>query len=412
MSCRRDLLKTLPIRIIQPSQVLLLFFDDDSFKYPKTNYQGVEMSLFYLCVSDRIINCPSRHHPDDAIRECFDSSDYNWIGESFSVLMSDLLDIPGLVTIGPDKRNVAFDRLGIPSGTLLTKATAIKLAEQNGADLLLIGTYNVAGDGENASVALTALLIDVREGRILGNEFQRGGLVTDLQRLEGELAWTILYQRNQALPYSRDAVVQKATSVSLKAFEDYVKAALTPDREDKILFLRRAMKEANNKYPDAAFELGKNYYFVGDYEEATKWLSQMTADDAHWIESLFYLGVSQGNIGKLNEALANLNTLLPKLPLYETYNNAGVIYLKKNQPKDAIPLLKGPGRSGDTRCRCAIQLWLRGVASSGLSACRFTNGACDHPAAGRQTDRRRGVLHSGKKSGATRQKTRGSIGAG
>src|SRR5215467_15519697 len=55
--------------------------------------------------------------------------EFNWIGESFSVLMSDLMDIPGLVTIGPDERNVSFDRLGIPGGTVLTRATAIKIAE-------------------------------------------------------------------------------------------------------------------------------------------------------------------------------------------------------------------------------------------------------------------------------------------
>src|SRR5258708_23425066 len=72
--------------------------------------------------------------------------EYNWIGESFSVLMSDLLDIPGLVTIGPDERNVSFDRLGIPSGTILTKATAIKIDEKSNGDLLLLCTYNVAGD--------------------------------------------------------------------------------------------------------------------------------------------------------------------------------------------------------------------------------------------------------------------------
>jgi len=288
--------------------------------------------------------------------------EYNWIGESFSVLMSDLMDIPGLVTIGPDERNVSFDRLGIPSGTILTRATSIKIAESSNADLLLLGTYNVAGDGDTASVALTAILIDIREGRILGNEFQRGGPVADLQKLEGEMAWTILYQRNQALPYSRDQIVQKATAVPLNAFQSYVKAALTPEREDKILFLRRAMKEAGNKYPAAAFELGRNYYLVGDYEEALKWLVQLTPDDAHYVESLFYLVVSQANVKKLDDALKNTEGLLLKLPLYESYNNTGAIYLRKDNPKEALPLLKSAAdvatRDADVQFNYGYALWL------------------------------------------------------
>ncbi|HZS47678.1 MAG TPA: tetratricopeptide repeat protein [Blastocatellia bacterium] len=288
--------------------------------------------------------------------------EYNWIGESFSVLMSDLLEIPGLVTIGPDERNVAFDRLGIPSGMILTKATSIKIAERTNADLLLIGTYTVQGEGDTASVGVTASLIDVREGKLIGDEFQRGGLVSDIQRIEGELAWTILYQRNPALPYSRDQMVKTATAVPLNAFESYVKAALTPEREDKILFLRRAMKEAGDKYPDAAFELGRNYYLVGDYEEAAKWLARITADDAHYTEGLFYLGVSQGYLNKLNDAQASFNTLLSKLPLYETYNNAAAIYLKKDQPKDAIPLLKTAAdvaaRDADVQFNYGYALWL------------------------------------------------------
>ena len=288
--------------------------------------------------------------------------EYNWIGESFSVLMSDLMDIPGLVTIGPDERNVSFDRLGIPGGTVLTRATAIKIAENSNADLLLIGTYDVAGDGDTASVTITAKLIDIREGRVLGDEFQRGGPVANLQRLEGEMAWTILYQRNQALPYSRDQIVEKATAVSLNAFQSYVKAALTPEREDKILFLRRAMKEAGNKYPAAAFELGRNYYLVGDYDEALKWLVQLTPDDAHYVESLFYLVVSQANAKKLDDALASSKTLLPKLPLYETYNNAGAIYLRKDNPKEALSLLKAAAdvaaRDADVQFNYGYAMWL------------------------------------------------------
>ena len=316
------------------------------------------LCLFVLCAgvarADTIITLP--------FENVSSRPEYNWIGESFSVLMADLLEMPGLVTINPDERNVVFERMGLPVGTILTRASAIKVAERANADLLLVGSYDVAGDGPNASITITARIIDVREGRLVGNEFQRGGLVTDLQQIEGELAWTILYQRNLALPYSRDQIVKRATAVPLDAFEDYVKAALTPDRNDKILFLRRAIKTAQNNYPAAAFELGRNFFLLGDNEEAVKWLAGFKPDDPRYVESLFYLGVSQSRLGKLNEALASFTTLLPKLPLYETYNNAGAVYLKKNQPKEALPLLKSAAevaaRDADVQFNYGYALWL------------------------------------------------------
>src|ERR1044071_10051555 len=59
-------------------------------------------------------------------------AEYNWVGESFTAALADLLDKPGLVGIRPDARNVAYKQEGLPPTAILTRATVSKIAERAG----------------------------------------------------------------------------------------------------------------------------------------------------------------------------------------------------------------------------------------------------------------------------------------
>ena len=84
---------------------------------------------------------------------------------------------------------------------------------------------------------MTSRVIKVNEGRTLGEvmdggwatrQFDYGGPLTTLQDIHGRLAYQILYQRDKALPYSQNQIVQEATKIPQKAFEAYVKAVQLP----------------------------------------------------------------------------------------------------------------------------------------------------------------------------------------
>src|SRR5690242_16550365 len=138
-------------------------------------------------------------------------AEYNWVGESFAAALADLLDKPGLVGVHPDERNVAYKQEGLPPTAILTRATMIKIAERAGANLMIIGTYRIEGQGRDSSITVTARVIDIREGRLVGKEFNRGAPLLDLQKLQGELAYEILTQRNPSSPYSRERLITDAT---------------------------------------------------------------------------------------------------------------------------------------------------------------------------------------------------------
>src|SRR5213595_3684607 len=72
-----------------------------------------------------------------------DHAEYNWIGESFADSLSALLDKPGLIVVSRDERAVAYQRLRLPLTVIPSRATAIKIARELKASMIVFGTYNV-----------------------------------------------------------------------------------------------------------------------------------------------------------------------------------------------------------------------------------------------------------------------------
>src|SRR5437867_7718032 len=70
-------------------------------------------------------------------------TEYNWIGESFADSLAVLLNKPGLIVVTSDERAVAYQRLRLPLNVLPSRATAIKIAREVKASMIVIGTYNV-----------------------------------------------------------------------------------------------------------------------------------------------------------------------------------------------------------------------------------------------------------------------------
>ena len=271
-------------------------------------------------------------------------AEYNWVGESFTAALADLLDKPGLVGIRPDERNVAYKQEGLPPTAILTRATMIKIAERAGANLMIIGTYRIDGQGRDSSITVTARVIDIREGRLVGKEFNRGGPLIDLQKLQGELAYEILTQRNPSSPYSREKLITDAQLAPIGAFENFIKATLTRDQQARIGFLERAIKEVADKnktrYTAAIFELGRIQYEAGDYKAALEQLAQIGDQDPRYDEAQFYIAVAQDALGQTDKSLAAHQKLAERLPLYEVYNNIGALFIKQKQYLPAINHLK------------------------------------------------------------------------
>lgn len=297
------------------------------------------------------------------------SRDYNWIGESFSEMLSELLDVSNdLTSIRPDERSLAYEREGLPTTAVLTRATSIKIGERADADLIIVGTYRVDGDKGKETITVTGRLIDIREGRLIGNELNRGGLLQDLQELQGEMAYEILRSRNPSLSLSKGEVVGSATKIPRDAYSDFMKAITTSDRQNKAAFLARAIESyakgvSGGQFTQAIFELGYIVFLDGKYDDAIKLLARVDPKYPRYVEAQFYLGVAYANAKQNDTALRVFTDLVPRMPLYEVYNDAGVVYLRANRIDDAIlylkPAAEAATRDLDTQFNYGYALWLK-----------------------------------------------------
>ncbi|MEN3325830.1 MAG: hypothetical protein V7638_637 [Acidobacteriota bacterium] len=277
-------------------------------------------------------------------------AEYNWVGESFADALAELLNKPGLVVVSSDERELAYQQLRLPETVIPSRATAIKLARQAKASIIVIGSYTVTPAPQNQAensektsggyVQVTARVIKVNEGRNFGEvkdggwvtrQFDRGDALTSLQEIHGWLAYQILYQRDKALPYSQNQLVQEATKIPQKAFEAYVKAVQLPLRSDvRANYLKNALRYYGESlggavYPQAAFELGRGYMELGNWKDATEYFSKLQKKEPHYPEAAFYASLGYTKLGDYGRALATVVPLSSDLPLIAVYNNAGAV---------------------------------------------------------------------------------------
>lgn len=294
-------------------------------------------------------------------------AEYNWVGESFADSLTELLSKPGLMVVSGNERAIAYQRVGLPETVIPSRATAIKLAREAKATMVVLGTYTVTPPPEpdqkaakakpeekqpaDAYVQVTARVIKVNEGRTLGEvldgnwatrQFDFGGLLTTLQNIQGRLAYHILYQRDRALPYSQNQLVQEATKIPPRAFEAVVKALQLDERDPKREnYLKNALRinaEENGGavYSAAAFWLGRYYLLQAKWKDASEFFIKLQKKEPHFTEAAFYAGLAYWKVGDFGRSLASYVPLATDTPLIGVYNNAGAvaIHAAREEKKD------------------------------------------------------------------------------
>ncbi len=330
-----------------------------------------KLSLFILLLSISFIstNAQTVQNTDNVIVLPFENTsgkpEFNWVGESFADSLSDLLRVPSLNVVGNDERKVIQQRLNVPLTTIPSLATSLKLSRESKATLLISGRYNIipAQGDIAAGLTVTAKIIRVNEGRFLSEELPDGRKITrditlsdalaNLQTVEGQLAYQILYQRDKALPFSQNQFVDSANKVPAKAFEAYIKGLLTVEADPKReIFLKNAMRlyaetKEGEIYTDAALELGHFYLNQRKTNEAIDFFSRIPQTDQHFPEAAFYTGLIYWANNSYEQALAVMRPLADELKLTSVYNTLGAIAVqaarveKKNKPKSAELLREG-----------------------------------------------------------------------
>ncbi len=253
-----------------------------------------------------------------------------WIAEAFPEVLSERMASPQLYALAREDRAYAFDRSGIPSSVVPSRATIYRIAEQMGADYVVMGNYNFDGKTFTA----TAQLLDMRKLHLYA-PVQSAGTLPNLIELQTMLAWELLQQMPSHPTATREQFLRASPPIRLDAFENYIRGVLATSHQQKVHYLRDAVK-LNPNYPQAMLQLGKTYYDTREYESAASWFARVPKNDPEAGEANFLLGMSEFYRGNFDKAFAAFNYLATRLPLTEVLNNLGVVEARRGQRVAAV----------------------------------------------------------------------------
>ena len=285
-----------------------------------------------------------------------------WIGEAFPEVLSQRMASPRVAVVSREDRSYALDHSGIPLTVQPSRATIYEVAEQMDADYVVMGEYNFDGNTFSAS----AQLLDMKKLHLFPAVTSSGAL-TNLIDLQTSLAWELLQQMGVAPGIAREQFLKSSPPIRLDAFENYIRGVVATDRQQKIHYLRQAVK-LNPTYAMALLQLGQTYYDGREYESAATYLARVPKDDPADGEASFLLGMSEFYLGNYDKAFVAFSHLATRLPLTEVYNNLGVVEARRRHFPAAVEYfskaVEADPNDADYRFNLAVALYQKGDSNA------------------------------------------------
>jgi Tfp pilus assembly protein PilF/TolB-like protein len=287
-----------------------------------------------------------------------------WIGESFSEVLSQRMASPHLYITSRDDRDYAFDHSGVPSTVLPSRATIYRVAEQMDADYVVLGSYTFDGKAFSAK----AQLLDMKKLHLFP-PVDSSGPLPSLIELQTALAWQLLQQMPTRPTRTREQFMASFPPIRLDAFEDYIRGILATSYQQRIHYFHDAVK-LNPNYTIAMLQLGKTYYDAHEYESASSWFTRIPKTSEVAGEAYFLLGMSEFYRGNFDKSYAAFSYLSTRVPLTEVYNNMGVVEARRGHRSNAVEYftkaVTADPNDADYRFNLAVALYTNGDNTGAL----------------------------------------------
>ena len=259
----------------------------------------------------------------------------DWIGESLSEAIRETLVRSDVPVVSRDEREEMSRHLALKPFSQPTKATSMRLALALGAHRLLHGEFNVAWDSDSEApssgrLTVTARVIEL-DRMSQGPEWREEGAMTDLGRLQRQLAWKMLQYAAPAKASSKAEFEKQYPATRLDAIESYIRGLLSASPEQKHRLFAQAVR-LDPEFSQACYQIGLMLWEENRYRSAMEWLERVKPGDACYLEAGFLLGVSRFHAGDYEGALAAFDEVRKRLPVAMVFNNLGVVLFRMNDP--------------------------------------------------------------------------------
>lgn len=305
------------------------------------------------------------------------STNLDWIGESIAETLHDALVSEGLLALDREDRLEAYRRLNLRPGAELTHASVIKIGQVLDASRVIYGDFDVtaAEQGKELSkgtLRINARILDLKDTR-QGPPFSELGALEDLAAIEAHLGWQSLQQLIPKSAPAEPEYMRSRPRVRLDAVESYIRGLLATAPEQRYkLFTQSARLDEH--YSQPCYQLGKIAWEQKDYKAGATWLARVSKTDPHYLESQFFLGLSQFHQGLYALAEQQFQTVAASVPLNEVYNNLGAAQSRRNDTTDAIAsfrkALEGDSADPDYHFNLGYELWKAGQFDAAVESFR------------------------------------------
>jgi tetratricopeptide (TPR) repeat protein/TolB-like protein len=255
----------------------------------------------------------------------------DWKGSAFEEAVSSHLESAGLDVVDLASRNRQLLEKGFAPGEPITRATAIVLAKDLGADRLVLGEFRPVDD----RIEVTARLIDLTRGATVGVVDDLGER-NKLSRLTNQIAKNLFRLERDQAPPSFDTEAERRLSIPPAALEASALARTESDRVEQKALLERALSR-HPDYLEVRLLLGDYLLDEGRPREATEVLAGargrgLLYQRAYFDLGLAYLGLSEPRLAF--EVFRNLAESEEADAL--SHNNLGVALMRLDRISEAI----------------------------------------------------------------------------
>jgi tetratricopeptide (TPR) repeat protein len=260
-----------------------------------------------------------------------DDRNIGWIGTGLSELVVERLAAErDLYVFNRDERTTAYGRMGIPESVAVTRATAMSIGWDTGADFIVVG--RIYGTHQDFRI----------EARILNLGNSSSGLNVIVN---GDLQNLIPMASSLSFKLARQLVPESTTPesdyiahppVPSSAFEACIRGMIAIDTSRRIALFQDALR-LHPQYPAAMYELGRQYSLDMDFKNSTPMLEKVPEGNPEFLQARFMLGLNYYSAGDFEKSAETFSAMPP---VYDVLINLGMARAGKNDFAGAMTAWK------------------------------------------------------------------------
>lgn len=240
-----------------------------------------------------------------------------WLGEAAAIALTDDLIALGVPAATRGDRVALYERLQLPMGAPLTRATVIRAGEAMGAVAVVVGEVRLAD-----RMVVRARVIDLSTGRQHPEATTEGGaadLFTAFERLARALSAVLPGGATPVSPPRRAPV---------ESFENYVKGLVAAGPDVQVRFLEAALVQAPNA-PRVLLALWRVRTAQGDHVRALDVAIRVPPDARERREARFLSALSLIALKRYDEAFRSLDVLYKEASAASVSDALGILQLRR-----------------------------------------------------------------------------------